>query len=378
MNNSLKQSIRNIFHLGVKEIRSLMRDPMMLILILYSFSLGIIITANGSTDTITKAAIAVVDDDRSMLSQRITDSFLEPMFLKPKIITHPEIDRGMDRGEYTFVVVFPPDFQKDVLAGNCPKIQVNVDATRMSQAFTGAGYIQQIINQELQKAVPQTTSSGRNKQLAELVIRNRFNPNLIQLYFSAVMQLVNNITMLAIILSGAALIRERERGTLEHLLVMPVTAFEIMVSKIWSMALVVLIASALSLILVVKTLLHVPIEGSIALYLTGVLLHLFAVTSLGIYLGTVAQNMPQLGMLLILVLMPMQILSGANTPQESMPEAVRIIMQLAPTTHFVDFSQAILFRGAGIRVVWVPFIKLFALGALLFALAWKRFKKSVA
>ena len=294
MNNSLKQSIRNIFHLGVKEIRSLMRDPMMLILILYSFSLGIIITANGSTDTITKAAIAVVDDDKSMLSQRITDSFLEPMFLKPKIITHPEIDSGMDRGEYTFVVVFPPDFQKDVLAGNCPKIQVNVDATRMSQAFTGVGYIQQIINQELQKAVPQTNGS-RNTQLAELVIRNRFNINLTSSYFDAIVQLINNITMLAI----------------------------------------------------------------------------------GIFLACKSQNMPQLCLLFILVFLPMNMLSGGTTPLESMPRVLQIIMQASPTTQFVSFSQAILFRGAGIAVVWKEFLALFVIGGILFGYSLIHFRKSV-
>ncbi len=376
MNNSLKQSIRNIFHLGVKEIRSLMRDPMMLILILYSFSLGIIITANGSTDTITKAAIAVVDDDKSMLSQRITDSFLEPMFLKPKIITHPEIDRGMDRGEYTFVVVFPPDFQKDVLAGNCPKIQVNVDATRMSQAFTGVGYIQQIINQELQKAVPQTNGS-RNTQLAELVIRNRFNINLTSSYFDAIVQLINNITMLAIILTGAALIRERESGTLEHLLVLPVTAFDIMVSKVWSMGLVVLVAAFASVMLIIKCYLHIPIAGSVLLFTAGMALYLFAVTSLGIFLACKSQNMPQLGLLFILVFLPMNMLSGGSTPLESMPRVLQIIMQASPTTQFVSFSQAILFRGAGIAVVWKEFLALFVIGGVLFGYSLIHFRKSV-
>ena len=376
MNNSLKQSIRNIFHLGVKEIRSLMRDPMMLILILYSFSLGIIITANGSTDTITKAAIAVVDDDKSMLSQRITDSFLAPMFLKPKIITHPEIDRGMDRGEYTFVVVFPPDFQKDVLAGNCPKIQVNVDATRMSQAFTGVGYIQQIINQELQKAVPQTNGS-RNTQLAELVIRNRFNINLTSSYFDAIVQLINNITMLAIILTGAALIRERESGTLEHLLVLPVTAFDIMVSKVWSMGLVVLVAAFASVMLIIKCYLKIPIAGSVLLFTAGMALYLFAVTSLGIFLACKSQNMPQLGLLFILVFLPMNMLSGGSTPLESMPRVLQIIMQASPTTQFVSFSQAILFRGAGIAVVWKEFLALFVIGGILFGYSLIHFRKSV-
>lgn len=376
MNNTLKQTFRNIFHLGVKEIRSLMRDPMMLILILYSFSLGIIVTANGSSDTITKAAIAVVDDDQSILSRRITDCFMEPMFLKPQLITHQEIDRGMDRGDYTFVLVFPPQFQKDVLAGNCPEIQLNVDATRMSQAFNGAGYIQQIINKELAQAVP-SASAQKNGQMAELVIRNRFNPNLTKSYFDAIVQLINNITMLAIILTGAALIRERESGTLEHLLVLPVTAFDIMVSKIWSMGLVVLVASFASVMLIIEWYLKIPIAGSVLLFTAGMALYLFAVTSLGIFLACKSQNMPQLGLLFILVFLPMNMLSGGSTPLESMPKALQVIMQASPTTQFVSFSQAILFRGAGIDVVWKEFLALFLIGSVLFGYSLIHFRKSV-
>ena len=210
------------------------------------------------------------------------------------------------------------------------------------------------------------------------MIRNRYNANLTQSWFKSVMQLVNNITMLAIILTGAALIRERENGTLEHLLVMPVTPFEIMFSKIWSMLLVVLAASAISLTTVIMQMLNVPVNGSLLLFFAGVALHLFAVTSLGIFLACVAQNMPQLGMLLILVLLPMQMLSGGSTPMESMPHWVQYVMQAAPTTHFVEFCQSILFRGAGLDVVWKPFAKLLLIGSLLFAFSLQRFRKSVA
>jgi len=193
-----------------------------------------------------------------------------------------------------------------------------------------------------------------------------------------VMQLINNITMLAIILTGAALIRERENGTLEHLLVMPVTEFEIIASKIWSMGLAVLISATVSVVVVIKGLMHVPIGGSLVLFVCGLALHLFAVTSMGIFLACVAQSMPQLGMLLILVLIPMQMLSGGMTPRESMPEAIQLIMNFAPTTHFVQLSQAILYRGAGFDVVWKPFLWLTGIGAFLFSSSLARFRKSVA
>ena len=177
--------------------------------------------------------------------------------------------------------------------------------------------------------------------------RVRFNPNLIRSWFGAVVALIDMITMLSVLLTGSALIRERERGTVEHLLVMPVTPFEIMTSKVWSMGLVVLVASALSMTFVVQGVLAVPIQGSVALFLCGTALHLFAATSLGMFLATFARTMPQFALLMIMVLLPLQMLSGGMTPRESMPEWVQQIMLAAPTTHFVMLAQGILFRGGG-------------------------------
>ena len=191
------------------------------------------------------------------------------------------------------------------------------------------------------------------------------------------MSVIDHITMLAIVLTGAALIREREHGTVEHLLVMPVTPFEIMSGKVWSMGLVVLAASAFSLLFVVQGLLSVPIEGSLALFLAGTALHLFATTSMGIYLATLARSMPQFALLLMLVLLPLQMLSGASTPRESMPEAVQYIMLAAPNTHFVMLAQAILYRGAGLAAVWPQFLAIAAIGTALFALALARFRRTI-
>ena len=178
-------------------------------------------------------------------------------------------------------------------------------------------------------------------------------------------------------LSGAALIREREHGTVEHLLVMPVTPFEIMTAKIWANALVVLVACGLSVTVVIQGMLRVPIQGSIALFLVGAAFHLFAATSLGIFLGTIARSMPQFGLLFMITLMPLLILSGGLTPRESMPEPVQIVMLAAPTTHFVKIAQAILYRGAGLDVVWQPFVVLFAIGAALFGYALARFRATI-
>ncbi|SEJ79471.1 ABC transporter permease [Achromobacter sp. NFACC18-2] len=368
--------LANIYRLGIKELWSLARDPMMLILIAVSFTLMIYTAATAVPETLHNAPIAVVDEDHSPLSARIVSAFYPPHFTPPQQVTPAQADAGMDAGRYTFSLDIPPNFQRDVLAGRPAQIQLNVDATRMSQAFTGSSYIQQIVTDEINEFARRYRASSALP--VELAVRMRFNPNLTQSWFGALMEIINNVTMLSIILTGAALIREREHGTIEHLLVMPVTPTEIMVAKVWSMGLVVLACAGLSLTFVVRGLLHVPIEGSVALFLAGVALHLFATTSMGIFMATLARSMPQFGMLLVLVLLPLQMLSGGTTPRESMPQFVQHIMLAAPTTHFVELGQAILYRGAGISVVWQPFLALALIGTVLFALSLARFRKTLS
>jgi len=368
--------LKNIFYLGIKELRSLYRDPVMFIFIIVAFTFMIYLAGKGVSMELHNAPIAVVDEDRSPLSQRIINAFYGPYFKTPEVIDIAEIDTVMDAGNYTFVLDIPPGFQRDVLAGKYSELQVNVDATRMSQAFIGAGYIQNITQAEITEFV-----QGHRADTVlpiELIVRMRFNPTLTSAWFGGVMELINVITLLSIILTGAALIREREHGTLEHLLVMPLTPFDIMLSKIWAMGLVVLVAAALSLHFMIAGVLEMPIAGSVPLFLLGTALFLFSTTSLGILLGTIARTMPQLGLLMILFIMPLQMLSGGTTPYESMPQFVQVAMQFAPTSHFVRIAQAILYRGAGLEVVWPDLIANVVIGMVFFLVALALFRKSLA
>jgi len=366
----------SIYRLGIKELWSLRRDPVMMILIGYTFSVAIYISSTAMPETLHQAPIAIVDEDGSPLSARIAAAFSPPRFTHPAMIPLSGIDSGMDTGHYTFTLDIPPHFQRDVLAGKSPGVQLNVDATRMSQAFAGSSYIQQIVMGEVTEFVQRYR--GVTVPPVELALRARFNPNLEHSWFGSLMELINNVTMVSIILTGAALIREREHGTIEHLLVMPVAPIDIMLAKVWSMGLVVLIAAALALVLVVQGILRVPVDGSVALFLAGTALHLFATTSLGIFLATLARSMPQFGMLAVLVMLPLQLLSGNATPRESMPQIVQIMMLAAPTTHFVALGQAILFRGAGFSMVWPQFLALAVIGAVYFSIALRRFRSTIS
>lgn len=368
--------LAHVYRLGVKELWSLWRDPMMLFLIVHAFTFAIYTAGTVAPETLHRTAIAIVDEDDSALSQRIRSAFYPPQFVAPQRITLDQVDPGLDEGRYTFVLVIPPNFQRDVLAGQAPAVQLNIDATRMGQAFSGNGAIQQIVMGEVAEFVQRYR--GATPSPVELVPRMRFNPALDPSWFGSLMEVVNNITMLSIILTGAALIREREHGTVEHLLVMPVTPAEIMLAKVWSMALVVLLACSVSLGLVVHRWLGVPIGGSVPLFLAGTALHLFATTSMGIFLATIARSMPQFALLMMLTMMPLEMLSGGMTPRESMPDWVQWLMSLSPTTHYTELSQAILFRGAGLEVVWGALLALLLIGGVLFSLSLARFRKTIA
>ncbi|WP_420238334.1 ABC-2 transporter permease [Telmatobacter bradus] len=368
-------TLMNIFHLGIKEFRSLYRDPAMLILIAFAFSFDIYIAAKGQPETLQSAPVAIVDEDRTPMSMRIADSLYPPYFMPPVITSQDNANKGINRGTYSFTLDIPPNFQRDVLAGREPAMQLNVDATLVSEAYIGSVYMQSIIDGDVSDLAQ--GYSAATPLPVDLDARMLYNPNLIQAWYAGVMELINNVTMLSIILSGAALVREREHGTIEHLLVMPLTPFEIVASKVWSMGVVVMIAAVFGLEIVVRGFIGVNISGSVLLFLFGLLITLFATTSMGILMGTISRSMPQFGLLVILVLLPLEVLSGSLTPQASMPILVQKIMLLAPTSHFVTMAQAILYRGAGLSIVWPQFLAIFGIGSLFFFAALISFRRSI-
>jgi ABC-2 type transport system permease protein len=366
----------NVFRLGLKELASLGSDKVLAIFIVYSFTFSIYSEATGINTEVANAPIAIVDSDQSALSARIHDGLLKPYFRLPQAIDRSAVDRAMDTGVYAFVLDIPPRLEADVLRGRNPTIQLNIDATAMTQAAVGGGYVASIVQQETSAYLQ---SRGIDSQLPiRGVTRAYFNPNLESVWFKAVDAILENVTMLSILLVGAAVIRERERGTIEHLLVMPVRASEIVVAKIWANGLVVMVAAALSLLIVVEQVLKVPIAGSVPLFLFGIAIYLFAITSLGILLATIANTMPQFALLAIPVFLTLNMLSGGPSPLESMPEPLQIGVQISPAMHFVRFSQSVLCRGAGLDVVWSQLCILVVLGTLFLALALARFRTMLA
>jgi ABC-2 type transport system permease protein len=366
----------NVFRLGMKELASLASDKVLALFVIYSFSFAIYSEATGVKTDVANAPVAVVDSDRSPLSARIQDGLLKPYFRRPIVVDRAEVDRAMDRGAYSFVLDLPPHLDADVLRGRIPALQLNIDATAMTHAGVGGNYVEAIVQQETRNYLQ---SRGIEAQLpVSAVSRALFNANLEGIRFQAVMAVLEHVTMLSILLVGAAVIRERERGTIEHLLVMPIRASEIAAAKIWANGLVILVAAGLSLVLMVEHVLKVPIEGSLALFLGGTAAYLFAMASLGILLATIANTMPQFALLAMPVFLILNMLSGGISPLESMPGPLQVALQVSPTMHYVKFAHSVLYRAANIDVVWSHIAMVGVLGAAFLALALARFRTMLA
>jgi len=370
------KTLLNIFWLGLKELRSLTSDIVMVAFVIYAFSFAIYTQATGTSSEVNNASIAFVDEDGSALSKELINAFYPPRFKLPELISSTEVEQLMDRGRFMFVVVVPPRFEQDLRAGRNPAVQVNIDATAMQQAGIGAGYIRNIINDRVASFLTRTEVSPRKP--VDLVVRKLFNPNGVSSWFKSVVAIINQITLLTVVLTGAAVIREREHGTLEHLLVMPLSSFEIAMAKVWANGLVILVATGASLFLVVRMVLKVPFAGSELLWFSGVVLYLFFATALGIFLGTISRSMAQFALLIILVILVLMLLSGGSTPVESQPKWLQYITYLLPARHFVSFSQVIIYRGGGLSAVWGQFLMVAVVGLGFFSYSLAAFRKSIA
>lgn len=369
-------SLLNIFWLGIKELRSLLGDVVMVVFVIYTFTMAIYVQATGTSNEVNNASLAFVDEDGSALAKELINAFYPPRFQLPELIDGREVEDAMDRGRFMFVVVIPPQFENDLRAGRNPDVQLSIDATAMQQAGIGSSYIKNILNDRVANFMKRTDDQAAPP--IRLVVRKLFNPNGTSSWFTSVVAIINQITLLTVVLTGAAVIREREHGTLEHLLVMPLSAFEIALAKVWANGLVILVATAGSLYLVVIKALEVPFAGSVVLWFAGVLLYLFFATALGMFLGTISRTMAQFALLIILVIVVLQMLSGGSTPVESQPLWLQRSSFFLPSRHFVSFSQIIIYRGGGFQAVWLQFLMVAAVGIGFFVYSLSLFRRSIS
>jgi ABC-2 type transport system permease protein len=364
--------VHNVYYLCFKEIRGLISDATLMVLMLFTFTVGIISPSKGWKVEVSDAPVGIIDYDQSRLSKQFRDALIPPLFKAP-IIMGPELaSESLRSGKIIFLIEIPPNFEANVLARRQPAIQIQSDATAMTQAAFGSIYIQEIFSKITKDYL--YSKSIYFSMPFKINIRNMFNQNANPSWFISTMQVVTNITVVTIVIVGSAFIREKERGTLEHLLVMPINASQIILSKLLANAFVIFIITCLSFYFIVNLYLNVPLSGSVILYNSAIAIYLVSAGSVGLLLATLAPTMPQFALLVVPVYTVTYLLSGAATPVESMPSLLQIIANSLPMTKFVGITNSVVLQGGGFEYIKYDLLYISTFSIILIMICVSRFK----
>src|SRR5450830_1350345 len=344
-----------------KELLQLLRDPILLVFVIYAFTADIYNAASGVSFQLNNAALVLFDIDRSVASRELAGRFMPPEFRWLGSISNAaQGQRLLDDGKAMAVLDIPPRFGAGLSRGEQKSVQLQIDASNSVQGFLASVDATQIIaryglEQALVRAGVELNTSGIDAPAINNATRVWFNPNQNDAWFMGISELLNVVTLFSMLLPAAAMVREKERGTIEQLLVSPLSPLQIMIPKVIAMVAVIL--------------------GGIALGLFGILVPVFSIPVIGILIATVTNNMAQAGMMVILILAPMMFLSGAWTPPEAMPTIMRLGMYASPLYYYINASYGILMKGAGAMVLWPMFFGILLIGVLVSTATILKFKK---
>jgi ABC-2 type transport system permease protein len=362
----------------VKEFLQLGRNWPLLLFILYAFTLDVYLAGSGVSLQLRNASLTIHDEDHSRSSRRLIYRFREPYFRRQAEVDRSETALDMlDRGQTTVLLNIPPRFHERVTEGRQADAQLLVDATNSVQGFLAAAYAEQIVNDFGLETGANRPGRDHRRLGPRIVEEHRvwFNANQQDSWFMSLAELFQVVTLFAILLPAASMAREKERGTVEQLLVSPITAFETMFPKVVVMTAVVVAGLGLCLAAVLRPCFGVPVRGSLALFFAVTTLYVFTTAGVGMLIATLARNMPQVGMLTILVFLPMLFLSGSWTAPEAMPHWIAAVTVILPLHHYLNVGLGIFLKGAGLGVLWDDVALMGALGAAVFAFGMWRFRR---
>ncbi len=362
-----------------KEILQLSRDIPLLLFLVYSFSLSVLVSGAGITMQLTNAELLVHDADQSPSSRELIHRFQPPYFALAGAISDPrEGLRQLDQGRAMVLLEVPPRFHEALRSGERTSVQLLVDTTNAPQGLSAAGYTVRIAGMfgtETSLASAGLSGAKANLPLVTSAHRVWFNSTQDERWFQSIAHLLRMITLFAVLLPAAALVREKERGTVEQLLVSPLSPFQIMFSKVIAMSVVILLATALALYGVLHPVFHVPMKGSTWLFFLLTALQVFTTAGFGLVAATLAKNQAQVAMMTLFVVGPMLLLSGVTSPYESMPKWVQAIMTFSPLRYYIDITYGVMLKGAGLDLLWKPVGAMLLLGGILFGLGMSRFRR---
>lgn len=367
----------------VKEFGELRRDIPILLILIWGFTGTIYSAGHAISMEIRDYPVVVYDMAQSRTSRELISRLHKPYF---KIVAHlrneDAVVRYLDQGKASLAIIIPPEFERRVNAGETAQFQILSDGTLSMSATIAGGHIATIASEFGLELLSRTSAMQAGAATAlprvDARIRVAYNANLVNAWFSAMLELFNITTMVAALLTAAAMVREKEYGTLEQLLVSPLRPAELFIAKVIPTVVIVPLLALGSLFTILQGVFDVPIRGSILLFYLVSLVYVFAAASLGLAIAVVARNVAQAMMILLLFLFPMMFLSGAFTPPESMATWMRYASLISPMRYYLDFGYQVLFKGNGIAEIWHDILGIFAVGSVMFGIAVWRFRRLIA
>jgi ABC-2 type transport system permease protein len=374
---------RRLFVMITKELRQLFRDKALIGFFFWAFIMDVYLAGSGTSMQLVNAGLVVHDADHSSASRDLIHRFHQPYFRFDGEVDDPKEGlRRLDFGEAVVLLDIPPRFQEQLVSGESTAVQMQVAATHSPQGLSAAGYGARIVGEFGLEASARTMGLSANGGFSLPTVRSDhrvwYNQNQDESWFMSISEVLTITTIFSVLLPAAALVRERERGTVEQLLVAPLTPFQIMFPKVVAMTLVILAGTAMSLFGILHAIFNVPMKGSLVLYFAMTTLYIFTTAGLGLVAATIASNQAQVSLMTILVVAPMINLSGTWTPPEAMPVLLRNLMLLSPLYHFVTISYGIQLKGVGLNILWPSILTMLALGGSLFGFGMWRFRRQFA
>jgi len=369
-----------IIAMTLKELKQLIRDPVLLLIIAYFFTLDVYMAGSGINLSLRNASVMVNDHDHSAASRELIYRFRPPYFdFKGEISGKNEAEELLNKGQILAVLDIPENFQRHLLQGLPEAVQFQVDTSNTVLGTLATVYATEITAGFGQDFVGKRTGMDTGQMAVLPVIQNRYrvlyNPNRLDSWFMSINELLTVIAMLSMMLPAAAAVREKERGTIEQLAVSPLSSLQVLLPKVISMGLVILFGVAVCLFFIIIPIFDLPVKGSISLFFAVTALFVFTASGIGLFISTISHSLGQVTMLVILLLMPLILLSGAWTPPEAMPQVLQWAMYISPLYYFNEMSYAILLKGAGIDILWDSLLGLTALGAVFFNFGVWRFRR---
>jgi len=349
-----------------KELLHIIRDKGLMIFIIYAFTFDIAIASKGFNLIPERISVSVYDEDNSFRSRQLIDRIEPPAFRKPAGIGNlGKIDSLLNESKTVLALIIPPDFERNMYRGKA-SVQVLVDGTQSSVAYLSSAYLSAIIEQysaDFQRERLKVTGIG-GLPAVDMQSRIYFNPDADDRLFEGINEFFMVITLIGMILPAAILIKEKEYGTIEQIMISPLSVQRLLLMKVVAASLFLLTIIGLSYDFVLSLWLGFHLKGTIFHFLLISLLYSLATTGLAFIIASIAKRLSQIGLLTMAIFAPMLLLSGGWVPPESLPEWLRRLTVISPLKYYMDLGIGLLIRGATLELLLPNMLKVFSLGVI--------------